>query len=212
MKLLSFSSVKLFSGISLLALLLLTCNSTAFAHRIRIFAYSDGDNIICEAMFNNNRPAQNSAIEVYRGDNLLLSGTTDKKGLFSFKTPKFTKSQNLRITVNSGDGHQAEWLLLSEDYQNLTSIPQDSLQEASQKSSTRLDKADELYVLSKQEIHHLIEQEVSRQLAPIKRKLAAQKEASDPSARDILAGIGIIFGLMGLVTYFNSRKKRKDNV
>ena len=206
MKLFSFS-VKKLSTIFLFTLLLINFNSAAFAHKIRIFAYSDGDNIVCEAKFNNNRPAQNSAVEVFQNDELLLSGTTDQQGIFSFKAPQFSDPQNLRITVNSGDGHGAEWLLLSEDYQNLA-VEEGEAHVHQQDSSARMNSADKLYVLSKKEIRDIVEMEVSRQLTPIKRKLAEQKESSGPTTRDILAGIGIIFGLMGLAAYFNSRKKR----
>jgi nickel transport protein len=45
---------------------------------------------------------------------------------------------------------------------------------------------------------------VSRELAPIKREL---RQSREPDLRDILGGIGYIFGLAGLLAYARSRMR-----
>ena len=60
------------------------CRSSQ-AHKIRIFAWQDGGNIVTESKFSKGRPAQNATVTVFAtetGQNL-LSGTTDTMGLFS---------------------------------------------------------------------------------------------------------------------------------
>lgn len=218
MKLLNLSHRSLY-----FTLLLLTCfliaPVSAMAHKVHVFAYESNGNIISEAKFNNSNPVRGGTIEVYDGEVKLLTGSTDEKGIFSFPVPEVEKGKDLRITVNSGDGHRAQWLLLAEDYQ-LEPVqdhpPVEQLGAVELISKDQLDDADKLYVLSTKQIRLLIEDEVNRevvkQLLPIKRQLAEQQQASGPETRDILAGIGIIFGLMGLLVYFKSRKQNHKRI
>ena len=183
--------------------------NTAFAHKVRIFAYKDGQNIICEAQFNGGKPAQKSTIEVYAAEQLLLSGTTDSKGIFRFPIPQLTDDTDLSIIVNSGDGHRAEWLLRATDYLNVP--PTKEMDEISVKNripQTEVVSHKQTTSLTKEDIQQIVQQELDRQLAPIRRSLA-QEANGDPTLQDILGGIGYIFGLIGIAAYFTFRKKEK---
>ncbi len=188
--------------------------SSALAHKVHVFAYESSGTIICEAKFNNDNPVRGGTIEVFDGEAQLLTGTTDEKGIFTFSTPDFDSPRNLKVTINSGDGHKGEWLLLAEDYQTGATEETHPIEEVDSVeivSKDQLGDVDKLYVLSTKQIRSLIHDEVKKevatQLAPIKRKLAEQKQPTGPTTKDILAGIGIIFGLMGLFGYFKSRKQ-----
>lgn len=212
MKVFRFLSFKTCVGLLVLTFFFVA-PSSVFAHKVHVFAYESSGTVICEAKFNNNNPVRGGTIEVYDGESQLLTGTTNEEGIFSFPTPDFDSAKNLKITINSGDGHKGEWLLLAEDYQidsTEETHPVEQIDQVETVSKDQLEDVDKLYVLSTKQIRNLIQdevkQEVAKQLGPIKRNLAAQKQSTGPTTKDILAGIGIIFGLMGLFAYFKSRK------
>ncbi len=92
----------------------------ARAHKVRIFAWEEGGMIKTEAKFSGGKPARNSTVTVANQDGNveILKGKTDEKGTFSFPIPKKARDNqlNLKITINSGDGHKNSWLLNAEDY------------------------------------------------------------------------------------------------
>lgn len=54
-------------------------------------------------------------------------------------------------------------------------------------------------------------EQMASDLGRVKREMAAlREEFSRPGLRDIVAGIGYIFGLAGIVLFFQSRGSRKD--
>jgi nickel transport protein len=101
-------------------ILLIFSISSAQAHKVRIFAWEEGGQIKTEAKFSGSKPARNSTITVTARDSgeEILKGKTDEKGIFSFPVPQKAKDNllNLKITVDSGDGHKNSWLLNAEDY------------------------------------------------------------------------------------------------
>ena len=54
------------------------------------------------------------------------------------------------------------------------------------------------------EIERIVDAALDAKLSPIKRMLAEQTEAG-PNLRDIIGGIGWIFGLIGVAAYFRRR-------
>ena len=54
------------------------------------------------------------------------------------------------------------------------------------------------------EIESIVDAALDAKLSPIKRMLAEQTEAG-PNLRDIIGGIGWIFGLIGVAAYFRRR-------
>ena len=54
------------------------------------------------------------------------------------------------------------------------------------------------------EIERIVDAALDAKLSPIKRMLAEQAEAG-PNLRDIIGGIGWIFGLIGVAAYFRRR-------
>ena len=94
--------------------------SPALAHRVIIFAYPEGDTIHTESKFIPDTPVRQGKIEVMdkKTDKVLLTGTTDDQGKFSFKIPAEAKAQklDLLIVVEAAMGHRGEWLLKAESY------------------------------------------------------------------------------------------------
>ena len=85
----------------------------AWAHKVNLFAYAEGDKVYTESYFADGQKVQGGEIEVTDAAvNKLLSGKTDDKGIFSFP---LTQKQTLTITVNSGMGHKNSYVLKKEE-------------------------------------------------------------------------------------------------
>ena len=50
----------------------------------------------------------------------------------------------------------------------------------------------------------MLEKAIAKQIKPLRREISALKEKS--GLRDIIGGIGYIFGLLGLVAFLRERK------
>ena len=85
----------------------------AFAHKVNIFAWVDGDTVHTESYFPDGKVVKNGKISVYDSrDTLLLKGVTDEEGLFSFPVPK---QDDLTIVLDASMGHRATCILSAEE-------------------------------------------------------------------------------------------------
>ncbi len=188
---------------------------SAFAHRVNVYAWVDGDKIYLESKFAGGRPVKSGKVVVTdpRGVEL-LSGVTDDEGEFSFKIPERT---DLKIVLIAGQGHQAEWTIRAAEMEDLPSGkasdagaakagPSEQKNVVSKTSAANGTAAPDT-VMSPKELEAVIESVLDRKLKPITRMLADMQQEG-PSVRDIFAGIGYIFGLVGVVAYIQSRKKK----
>src|SRR4030067_2367853 len=83
--------------------------SNTFAHKVQMFAYTEGDTVFVEGYFADGKKAMKSEVVVYNPSGTeLLRGRTDDSGQFKFKAPEKT---DLRIVVDAGLGHKAEYTL-----------------------------------------------------------------------------------------------------
>ncbi len=182
--------------------------SPVMAHKVRVFAYETGGEIITEARFNNSRPAKNSTIVIsnHANSNVLLEGLTDAKGIFRFDIPIQAKENkmSLNIIVDVGEGHKGSWLLSPSDYLVEEDIshhhpPESQPHLPSIKKDQPTDSSDY------SQLEQVVEKIIVRELTPIKKKLAESNEQK-LTLRDILGGLGYIFGLAGIAAYFQSKK------
>lgn len=110
------------SILGLLFIAVLFTGQEAMAHKINIFAKSKNGRIHAEAFFSGGRPAKYADIRVVAAnapeENLLLTGSTDERGMFSFQpTEKMHKEKaDLDIIVQTVDGHKNSWHLPFSDY------------------------------------------------------------------------------------------------
>lgn len=98
-------------GLMLLALAFLP--GAALAHKVNLFAYADQGKVHTESYFSDGTKVAKGKIQVLdsRGE-LLLEGTTDGEGLFSFPVPKI---DDLTIQVDAGLGHRGTFRLKRSD-------------------------------------------------------------------------------------------------
>jgi len=200
-----------------LLLLITLAPLSSHAHKVRIFAWEEGGTIQTEVKFSGGRPAKNAQIIVTseKDHKKILTGRTNDKGLFTFPIPETARKNkyNLKITVNSGDGHKNSWLLDAQDYLQISGNslqhPTPSLPPAPLLTTSPLVEQTKpsTCALSQEQLSQIIESALDKQLGPIKRSLAEQQD-KPPSLQDILGGIGYILGLAGIAAYFKSQKRQ----
>jgi nickel transport protein len=188
---------------------------SASAHRVNVFAWVEGGVVHVEGKFSGGKKVKAGKITVMDSQGVeLLSGRTNDQGKFSFKVPKRT---DLRIVLIAGQGHQGEWTLRADEMKEL---PSETALEASAEKATQ-SKGKETFSITStdpstvepdtaikpEELEAIIENVLDKKLKPITRMLADLRQEG-PSVRDIIAGIGYIFGLVGIAAYVYSRKKR----
>ncbi|MEN8256631.1 MAG: hypothetical protein ABFS09_02090 [Thermodesulfobacteriota bacterium] len=180
-------------------ILLILVASPAYAHKVHIFAYVDGDLIKTESRFNGGRPARSCAITVHTlsGQDIAASGTSDDKGLFQFPVAELTG--DLDIIITCGDGHRGSWHLEEDDYLLAGAEPVTHVHaELPAVVAQSEDTDDDL-------LRKIIAEEVEKKLAPLRRELTRLAERRT-SLQDILGGIGYLFGLAGLAAYMKYKK------
>jgi nickel transport protein len=190
----------------------------AFAHKVSIFAWVEGDTVYTQSKFSKGKRAKNSSVIVFDSDgNKLLEGKTDDNGEFSFKIPKQTA---LKVVLKASMGHMSEWKIPFEEINpeavSNNSKPESDIKDSYETSSrsqtinsgTDLSALSESHGISRQEIKKLIDESLDRKLSPI-MNILADSYGGGPGLTEIIGGIGYIFGLMGVVMYFTSRKKKK---
>jgi len=112
-KFLTAQGVRFFGILAFALIILLAASSVSFAHKVNIFAYVEGNQIITESYFPDGRKVEGGTIEVYDSQgNKLLTGTTDREGKFSFVPPK---RDNLKIVLIATMGHKNSYLMSAEE-------------------------------------------------------------------------------------------------
>jgi len=185
---------------------------TASAHKVMIFAWVEGDTVYTESKFSGGKKVKKGDVIVYDlQGNRILEGKTNEDGEFSFKIPKKT---TLKIVLQAGAGHRGEWTLPVEEMGEVTS--QQSVEAETKKTgetaSIKTEKQTQAVSASNRspdDIQLAVEKALDKRLQPVIRMLVESQEKA-PSFKDVLGGIGYIFGLAGVASYFCYRRKRSD--
>lgn len=199
---------------NLLATLLVltaTClSTTAYAHKVNLFAYAEGNEIYVEGYFVDGKKAQNSVVQVYSAEGkLLLEGTTDSEGQYRFPVPEIT---DLNIVVNAGMGHQSEFLLpateLSEGGQPAEDAhghahPDEPVSAHTASTQQRVAEPS----LNNQQLEAVVSKAVNEAIKPLVRELSVSQEKT--SLAGIVGGVGYIIGFLGLFAFFKARQKQE---
>ena len=194
--------------LSLLAIAALAVNSRqAFAHRVKVYAWSEAGNTIRgEVYFPGGGKAKNVTVEVYApGDRKLGETKTDDAGGFVFRARYHCDH---KFVVNIGDGHGATYVLKADELPR--SLP------ALQGAGAHADQAPTAEAASAQQpatapddispaAQRLVEEAIIRQVVPLRRQIEAYEEKV--RLRDVVGGIGYIVGIAGIVFYFKASAK-----
>lgn len=180
---------------ALICLLLLS--TSAFAHKVNMFAYAEGNNIFMEGYFADGKKAKRCEVTVFNSQGEELhAGLTDVEGQYQFAIPEMT---DLKIVLNAGMGHQASFLLPVDELKD----EEDSIQ-----STVNTDVAVTISGsganINAEALGLIVDQAVAKAVRPVMRSIAEMRE--EKSFSSIIGGIGFIFGMMGLYFYMKAKK------
>ena len=210
-----------FQGIFFFLVVLFCVTDTAYAHKVMIFAWVEGDKIFTESKFGRGKKVKGGKILVYdlKGKNL-LEGKTDDKGEFSFTVPEKT---TLKIVLQAGMGHRAEWTVPVDEIEDLTDKkpgkstiksqeeerpPKEVSMKPAEKMQEKVTQPELSPGLNSNKIEQAVEKALDKKLKPV-IKMLRESTNRGPTISEILGGIGYILGLMGVGAYFHYRR-RKD--
>lgn len=191
------SKIKCLLIILLFGCIILGTTFQAAAHKVILYAYVDGKNIIVEGGFGDGSIAGNAEVKVYDPqDNLLCEGITDDNGIYEFSIPAKT---DLRIVLDAGMGHQAEYTIAKDE---LPEVNNGNTQKVEDTETTEKAGETEVTGLNEEQLRTIISQELNKKIAPLNKKLIQLESSKGAGITEIIGGIGYIFGIMGLALYF----------
>lgn len=183
----------------------------AYAHKVNLFAYAEGDHVYVEGYFVDGKKAQNSKVIVQdMNEKVLLEGTTDSEGQFTFPVPAKT---DLKIIVNAGMGHQTDFVIpaseLSGDADSADEPARnDNNDEGNNRESSTSDSGSvSANMMSNAEFEKAVQHAVNEAIKPLVRELSAAQQKAKIS--EIVSAVGYILGLFGLFAFMKSREKPK---
>ena len=187
--------------------------SDSYAHKVQMFAYAEGENVFVEGYFADGKKAMNTDVIVYDNSGKeLLRGKTNDEGQFSFKAPQ---KSDLKISLNAGMGHKTEYTLPAGELhigggKNTTGTVTASLSKDSNSKTVREEK-NKVSQTSRFDdaqlqavVEKAVEKSVGEAIKPLVRSFTEMQQKN--SLTTIIGGIGYIFGVMGIVLYFKSRR------
>jgi len=195
----------------------------ATAHRLQVFAAAVGDVIEGSAYFAGGAPAAGVRVQIESADGRVLAEIHPAAdGSFSYRAKG---PVDHRVVVLSADGHRAQWLVEAlelapafgeavdlnppkADASAESGIAAVAATDPAVKGSS-VDPAPGLGSAVPQTatvdpaLIAALERAVARQVRPLREELAAASARA--GFRDLLGGIGYIFGLAGLALWWRSR-------
>ncbi len=170
----------------LLLTLLLAVSGSAQAHRLNIFAMSDGGQISGYVYFPGGKRAAELPVVLMRDGQTLAEQSSDAEGQFSFPLPP--EGGALLVSAQSADGHAAHFSL---DLEGETpAAPTPSVSDTT--CSTHLDAK-------------ALEHAIAAQVRPLREQLDAL--AQQRRWQDVIGGLGYIAGLFGLAMFYFGRRR-----
>lgn len=214
---------------TLFLLFTLALPHAAQAHRVNIFAWTEGDQVVAECGFNGGNKVKQGQVVVYDAATgaKLQEGRTDDQGVYRFPVPAEGKAHGLRIVVKAGEGHQNEWMM---DAAELTAIQTPTIPASAPEAKDTAQAAEKTSPaahavstatpgakgaaaptpsavgVSSGELQTIVNAALDVKLGPIRRELAEMR-VSRPSFSEIFGGIGWLVGLAGIALYFKGRRE-----
>ena len=208
----------------ILAAFILATSTSALAHRVNIFAWTEGNEIVAECGFNGGNKVKQGQVVVFDAATgaKLLEGRTDDFGVYRFPVSAEGKAHGVRIVIKAGEGHQNEWTVEAAELATIqpgtgaapaassapASAPAVAAAPAAQApASPKTDKApaQQAANISASELQNIVNTALDAKLGPIRKELAEMRVAR-PGFSEIFGGIGWLVGLAGIALYFKGRR------
>lgn len=173
--------------------------NVAYAHKVSAYAYREGDKVIGECYFVDGSHCKNSKVELYDSKgNKIAETVTDEKGRFSFKT---LNTGELKIVVLAGEGHRAEYTIEATKQAEKKENKKTEIAKQSEKQQVLQSS------INKEELKHIIDESMEAKLQGIKIEIMdLRKQMDKVSLRDVIGGIGYIFGIWGIIMLLKRKK------
>ncbi|MBI1195322.1 MAG: hypothetical protein GC138_05715 [Gammaproteobacteria bacterium] len=191
-----------------LLIVMLGAPALAMAHKVSMFAYVEGDQVFLEGYFADGKKALNSKVEAFdEQGKTLWSGTTNDKGEVTFPVPKI--KGDLRITLTASMGHKAEYILKAAEMAGEpgTAEPAAKAATAPAPEAGAAVSGGGMAGVDEAALRRIVRREVGEAVMPVVRGLSELKERRGVS--DIVGGIGIIGGFLGVYFFLQARKLRE---
>ena len=215
----------------MLAAFIMGTAASALAHRVNIFAWTEGDQVVAECGFNGGSKVKQGQVVVFDAATgaKLVEGLTDDQGVYRFPLSAANKGHGLRIVIKAGEGHQNEWTMEAAELAAVqpaapasaaSSAPAAAVGSAvavgaapaatSGTQATPVQKAEKASAqpaanISAAELQSIVNTALDVKLGPIRRELAEMRVAR-PGFSEIFGGIGWLVGLAGIALYFKGRR------
>ena len=192
-------------------LVLLVGVGPAWAHKVYVFAWAEGDKVLTDSYFTKSSKVINGKVKVYGPDGaLLVEGTTDDQGRYAFVPPA---KVDLRIEIEAGTGHKGEYILTADELPGSAGAAAPSSAPAESTPSTTAAGSEKptaespaVAAVDPQAIKAAMAEVLDQKIRPLERAIADMRKEQGPGMTEIFGGIGYIFGLMGLALYFKRPK------
>lgn len=177
--------------------LLIFCvfSSQALAHKVNLLVNRQKEVITGESYFADGSPCKKCAIKVYDSKGVKIAETkTDEWGKFILS---LSERGELKIVVEAGEGHRAEQKIKALTFEKFSEKRKEKIKE----------KGENLEENSL--IKQTIEDTIDSKLQNLKTELLLEikKEINKIYLKDIIGGIGYIFGIWGIIAILKNRKK-----
>jgi len=223
----------------LLLLALLAAPNQAFAHKVNIFAYVDGNHIVADCFFSKSDKVNHGVVNVMDAQTgaVLATGTTDEKGALTIPVPPqaIATGHDLKLVLKAGEGHQGDIMIHASEFAALkTSAPAKAAGAAPAKTAKAEAKpmsaakgeaktdakaapgapsaASSTATIDEAALTRIVTQAVDQSM---ESKLAPVKrmllESAEKGASptEVAGGIGYIVGLFGIMAFAASRRKNR---
>ncbi len=192
--------------------LLLMASTPALAHKLNVFAVADGARIEGSAYFAGGAKATGARITITdaTGKQVLAELTPAADGSFSYQALAPVEH---RIIAESIDGHRSEWRITADELAAGFPTGARRVQDPGPEGARQRGQAEGLATGERPPactptaldpgLAAAIEGAVARQIRPLREELLATRDTL--RLRDILGGIGYIFGLAGLALWWHGR-------
>lgn len=186
----------------LMALALSGVALTAHAHKVNLFAYTEGDQVYVQGYFSDGKTAKNSEVTVFGGDGReLMKGQTNEEGIYTFPVQG---KQGLRIVLNAGQGHQASYDISQDEILGEPAKASSPVTLPNNDETSTSDANNAMFGEAPQMSEAMMRRAVAQGVLPLAREIAELKERR--GFTEIVGGIGFITGLFGLFAYFKARQ------
>ncbi len=190
------------SGRTLLLILLLL-SLPAQAHRLKVFAYAEGNSIQGRVYFVGGVAAPGARLSILDDQNRLIDSISpDTNGEFHYR---ITEPMTHILSADVGDGHMARWTVNADEF-STSPIALLGEAHADTPAQPQSDGPHEQQGLNESRLADVVEQAVTRQLIPLRKQLVAYEERA--RLQDIIGGIGYIVGIAGIALWWRSRKRQ----